>query len=94
LTIAVWNGSSRSVAYLAAPPQSNLSTDMIEELTDVDIGIVKCAFERVTINFVVERKHNPSSVRMFHLDVATLAVNLYETEALQGCEHFPTREQG
>jgi len=69
----------------------NLSTDLLEELTDLDIRILKCPFERIPIDFIVERKHNPSSVRVFHFDVATLAMNLYETEALQGCEHFPTR---
>jgi hypothetical protein len=48
------------------------------EFREVHIGVCEYAFECVTINFVVEREHYPSSVRMFHLDVAASAMNLHE----------------
>jgi hypothetical protein len=70
------------------------SSDLFEELRDVDVRVLERALECVSIDFIVKGEDNSSSVRMFHLHVATLAMNLYETEALQGCELFPTREQG
>jgi hypothetical protein len=69
------------------------SSDLLQEFRDVDVRVPKRAFECITIDFVVKGKHNPSSVRMLHFDVAPLAVNLHEAEALQGGEHFPTGEQ-
>jgi hypothetical protein len=70
-----------------------VSSELFEELYAVDICVLKRTFECVTIDLVVEGEHDPSSVRMFHLDVASFAVDLYEAEAPQSREHFPTREQ-
>jgi hypothetical protein len=54
---------------------------------------VSAPLERVTINFVVEREHYPSSVRMFHFDVAASAMNLHEAETLQCSQYLPAGEQ-
>jgi hypothetical protein len=55
---------------------------VLEEFRDVDIRVAKRAFKCVTINFIVKGEHNPSSVRVFHLDVAALAMNLHKAEPL------------
>jgi len=72
---------------------AKFSSDVLEEFRDVDIRVAKRAFECVTINLIVKGEHNPSSVRMFHLDVAALAMNLNKAEPLQRGQHFPAGEQ-
>ena len=71
-----------------------LSPHLLKEPDEVDIRILERASECETIYLIMKREHNPSPVRMFHLDVASLAVNLYEAKASQCGEHFPAREQG
>ena len=73
---------------------TELSPHLLKELDEVDIRLLKRASECETIYLIMKGEHNPSSVRMFHLDVATLAVNLHEAKPSQGGEHFPTGEQG
>jgi len=51
------------------------------------------AFESITFNFVVKRKHFLSSIRMFHLDVAAFAMDLLEAKPLARRQDFSTGEE-
>ena len=74
------------------PRSLALSFNLLEELRLVHISIPQCTFECVAVNFIVKWEHYPSSVRMFHLDVAASTMDLNEAETLQ-CRHdLPTRE--
>ncbi len=73
--------------------REEFSFDLLEEFSEVDIGVLKGAFECVTINFVVKREHNPSAVRMLHLDVATFPMNLREAKTLQRGQDLPAGKQ-
>ena len=73
---------------------TELSPHLLKELDEVDIRIRERAFECETVYLIMKGEHNPSSVRMFHLDVASPAVNLHEAKPSQGGEHLPTGEQG
>jgi len=68
------------------------SFDLFEELRLVHASIPQCTFECVTVNFIVKREHYPTSVGMFHLDVAAFTMNLNEAKTLQCRQYFPTRE--
>jgi hypothetical protein len=41
----------------------------------------------------MEGKHNSSTIRVLHLDVAALAMDFHKTEPLQCGQHLPAREQ-
>ena len=100
-TANVRGGAARTRIRESREPQSCWKTKprapgsfhLFEEFREVHVGILECAFESITINFVVKRKHYPSSIRMFHLDVAAFAMNLKEAKTLQCRQYFSTREQ-
>ena len=69
------------------------SFHLFEEFLEVHVGIPQRTFESITVNFVVKRKHYPSSIRMFHLDMAAPAMDLMESKTLE-CRHdFSAGEQ-
>ena len=76
-------------AALGAPG----SFQLLAEFLEVHVGIPQRAFESITVNFVVKWKHYPSSIRMFHLDVAAFAMDLMEAKTLECRQDFSTGEQ-
>lgn len=49
--------------------------DVSQKVFDIDARITERAIEGETIYLVVERKDDPSPIRVLHFDVAALAVN-------------------
>ena len=66
---------------------------MIEELLHLHLGVPQCAFECVSIDFVMEREYNPPPIWMLHLHMAAFAVDFHETHAAQGGQHLPPGKQ-
>jgi len=56
-------------------------------------SVAQGSFQCITIHLRMERKHNPSSIRVLHLDVASLAMAFQKTEPLQCGQHLPARQQ-
>jgi hypothetical protein len=48
-------------------------------------------FQGVTIHLRMKRKHNPSPIRVLHLDMVSLAMDFQKTEPLQCGQHLPAR---
>ena len=64
--------------------------DVFQEIWDLNARVTERAFEGETIHFIVERKDDAPPIRVLHLDVAALAVNLQEAQALQSRHNLPT----
>ncbi|HEV2802131.1 MAG TPA: hypothetical protein VGW12_16780 [Pyrinomonadaceae bacterium] len=62
--------------------QEARSSKLMEKIFYFDALITERAFECVSINFVVVGENNNSAVGVFHLDVATLAMNFCEAQSL------------
>jgi len=56
-------------------------------------SVAQGAFQCVTIHFRMGGKHNSSSVRVLHLDMASLAMDFQKTEPLQCGQHLPAGQQ-
>ncbi len=56
-------------------------------------AVAQRSFQRVAIHLRMKRKHNPSSVRVLHLDVAALAMDFEKTQPLQCGQYLPARQQ-
>ena len=68
---------------MSAPPAAlgaAGSFHLFEEFLEVHVGIPQRALESITVNFVVKREDYPSSLRMFHLDMAAFAMDLMEVK--------------
>ena len=61
-------------------------------MIEIDVAIAQGAFQSVTIDFIVKWKDYYSPIGMFHLYVATFAMNFYEAQAFEGGENFSGRE--
>jgi hypothetical protein len=88
-----WVGRAALKGPEAAAFLLQKSFDVPEEFGNVDVRVAQRAFQRVTIYFIVKREHDPSSVGMFHLNVAALAVNLNEAKTSQRGQDLPARKQ-
>ena len=53
-----------------------------QEVVHINTSILQGSFERVTVNLVMERKHDFSAVCVFHLDVTAAPMNLRKAQAL------------
>jgi len=62
--------------------QLDSSFDVIQEVLHIDGCVPKRSFEGKAIHLVMEREYNPAAIEMFHLHMATLAVNLHESHSL------------
>ena len=69
------------------------STDVLQEIRNLNARIAERTFEGETIHLIVERKNDAPSIRVLHFDVAALAVDLREPCTLQRCQNLPTGEQ-
>jgi hypothetical protein len=67
--------------------------DLVEKFIDGDRCVPKGNPERVSIDLVVERNDNPSTVGMNQLDVTALAMRFDESESLKSRDDLPTRKQ-
>ena len=59
-----------------------MSSDLLEEFSEVDFSVPKGTFECVAINFAVKREDDPPAVRVLHFDMAALPMNLGEAKTL------------
>ncbi len=64
-----------------------------ENISGIHARITQRAFKRETVHLVVKRKDDPAAVRVLHLNVAALAMNFDEAQALQGGDYLPAGEQ-
>lgn len=61
---------------------------MMEELFNFHARITERALECIAVNFIVIRKDYSTPIRMHHLNVATLPVNLDKSQPLQCSQHL------
>ena len=73
--------------------QSNVprSFHVVQKVLHGNRRVSQCALERVAIHLVMEGEDDATSIGVFHLEVASLAVNLDESEALKCGEHLSPR---
>ncbi|HVF10491.1 MAG TPA: hypothetical protein VNA16_06800 [Abditibacteriaceae bacterium] len=56
---------------------------MSDKVRNVNAGILQCAFERLSINLIMEWEHDFSAVWMFHLNMAAATMRLNKSKLLQ-----------
>ena len=66
---------------------------MVEENRLSHISIAERSPQGVPIHLVVERKHDPAAVGVFHLHVAAFPVDFHKTNPLQSCENLSASQK-
>ena len=64
-----------------------------DEVLHWNRGIPERALERVAVHFIVVGKDDATAIRVLHLEVAALAVNLDEAQPLECREHLTPGQQ-
>lgn len=70
------------------------SSDVLQKIFGLHARIAERALEGETIHLVMEGKNDAPSIRVLHFDVAALAMNLHEADALQSRQDLSSRKQG
>ena len=70
-----------------------LLPNLPKKIVHLNPAIAQGTFQDVTIHLRMKRKHNPSPIRVLHLDMASLAMDFQKTEPLQCGQHLLARQQ-
>jgi hypothetical protein len=89
---ATQQGAGRETSRFANPVLC-LLPNLPKKILHCNPSVAQRSFQCVTIHFRMEGKHNSSSIRVLHLEVASLAMDFQKTEPLQCGQHLPARQQ-